>query len=161
MSPQEVLLAQFSLYVHKGGLNPIHFISFRRVDLTSGTTITRHWDNAGDNIGPNAWANIGSTWSWLRTYGMMIAYIRNILRTYGVMIAYVRDHDCVRTGSWLRTYEIRIAYVRDHDCVRTGSWLHTYVIMIAYVRDHDCVHTGYIAYVRDHACLRTKGLSPV
>ena len=24
--PQEVLLAQFSLYVHKGGLNPIHFI---------------------------------------------------------------------------------------------------------------------------------------
>ena len=26
--PQEVLLAQFSLYVHKGGLSPIHFISF-------------------------------------------------------------------------------------------------------------------------------------
>ena len=26
--PQEVLLAQFSLYVHKGWLNPIHFISF-------------------------------------------------------------------------------------------------------------------------------------
>ena len=26
--PQEVLLAQFSLYVHKGGLIPIHFISF-------------------------------------------------------------------------------------------------------------------------------------
>ena len=25
--PQEVLLAQFSLYVHKGGLNPIHLIS--------------------------------------------------------------------------------------------------------------------------------------
>ena len=25
--PQEVLLAQFSLYVHKGGLSPIHFIS--------------------------------------------------------------------------------------------------------------------------------------
>ena len=24
--PREVLLAQFSLYVHKGGLNPIHFI---------------------------------------------------------------------------------------------------------------------------------------
>ena len=24
--PQEVLLAQFSLYVHKGGLNPIHLI---------------------------------------------------------------------------------------------------------------------------------------
>ena len=29
--PQEVLLAQFSLYVHKGGLKPVsfHFISFR------------------------------------------------------------------------------------------------------------------------------------
>ena len=27
--PQEVLLAQFSLYVHKGGLNPIHFIFCR------------------------------------------------------------------------------------------------------------------------------------
>ena len=26
--PQEVLLAQFSLYVHKSGLKPIHFISF-------------------------------------------------------------------------------------------------------------------------------------
>ena len=26
--PQEVLLAQFSLYVHKGGLKPIHFIFF-------------------------------------------------------------------------------------------------------------------------------------
>ena len=25
--PQEVFLAQFSLYVHKGGLKPIHFIS--------------------------------------------------------------------------------------------------------------------------------------
>ena len=24
--PQEVLLAQFSLYVHKGGLKPVHFI---------------------------------------------------------------------------------------------------------------------------------------
>ena len=29
--PQEVLLAQFSLYVHKGGLNPIHFISFHYI----------------------------------------------------------------------------------------------------------------------------------
>ena len=30
-NPQEVLLAQFSLYVHKGGLKPdsFHFISFR------------------------------------------------------------------------------------------------------------------------------------
>ena len=30
--PQEVLLAQFSLYVHKGGLKPdsFHFISFQR-----------------------------------------------------------------------------------------------------------------------------------
>ena len=30
--PQEVLLAQFSLYVHKGGLKPdsFHFISFRQ-----------------------------------------------------------------------------------------------------------------------------------
>ena len=26
--PQEVLLAQFSLYVHKSELNPIHFIWF-------------------------------------------------------------------------------------------------------------------------------------
>ena len=26
--PQEVLLTQFSLYVHKGGLSPIHFISY-------------------------------------------------------------------------------------------------------------------------------------
>ena len=39
--PQEVLLAQFSLYVHKGGLNPIDLLSFRRVDLTSG----RAYDN--------------------------------------------------------------------------------------------------------------------
>ena len=33
--PQEVLLAQFSLYVHKGGLNPdsFHFISFYSVQL--------------------------------------------------------------------------------------------------------------------------------
>ena len=33
--PQEVLLAQFSLYVHKGGLKPdsFHFISFDRDDL--------------------------------------------------------------------------------------------------------------------------------
>ena len=29
--PQEVLLAQFSLYVHKGGLNPIHFICDAKV----------------------------------------------------------------------------------------------------------------------------------
>ena len=35
--PQEVLLAQFSLYVHKGGLKPdsFHFISFRSVVLNS------------------------------------------------------------------------------------------------------------------------------
>ena len=37
--PQDVLLAQFSLYVHKGGLKPdsFHFISFR--------TIVHLWDN--------------------------------------------------------------------------------------------------------------------
>ena len=34
--PQEVLLAQFSLYVHKGGLKPdsFHFISFRALNLS-------------------------------------------------------------------------------------------------------------------------------
>ena len=34
--PQEVLLAQFSLYVHKGGLKPdsFHFIYFQRVKIT-------------------------------------------------------------------------------------------------------------------------------
>ena len=33
--PQEVLLAQFSLYVHKGGLKPdsFHFISFLKLEL--------------------------------------------------------------------------------------------------------------------------------
>ena len=56
--PQEVLLAQFSLYVHKGGLKPdsFHFISFTmfpsccisfRNKLTSNLvpTNTRHWYN--------------------------------------------------------------------------------------------------------------------
>ena len=35
--PQEVLLAQFSLYVHKGGLNPhsFHVYSQRRLNLKS------------------------------------------------------------------------------------------------------------------------------
>ena len=35
--PQEVLLAQFSLYVHKGGLKPdsFHFISLPQLDVTS------------------------------------------------------------------------------------------------------------------------------
>ena len=34
--PQEVLLAQFSLYVHKGGLKPdsFHFISFLSENIT-------------------------------------------------------------------------------------------------------------------------------
>ena len=38
--PQEVLLAQFSLYVHKGGLKPdsFHFISF----ACSGTWLLEH-----------------------------------------------------------------------------------------------------------------------
>ena len=35
--PQEVLLAQFSLYVHKGGLKPIHFISFHFIWVNSKT----------------------------------------------------------------------------------------------------------------------------
>ena len=34
--PQEVLLAQFSLYVHKGGLSPIHFILLDRDGRTNG-----------------------------------------------------------------------------------------------------------------------------
>ena len=40
--PQEVLLAQFSLYVHKGGLKPdsFHFISFLRL-ATSATSAQR------------------------------------------------------------------------------------------------------------------------
>ena len=37
--PQEVLLAQFSLYVHKGGLKPIHFISFISIQFNSVTSI--------------------------------------------------------------------------------------------------------------------------
>ena len=38
--PREVLLAQFSLYVHKGGLKPdsLHFISFQRQYLAARTT---------------------------------------------------------------------------------------------------------------------------
>ena len=99
------------------------------------------------------------TRSWLRTYGIIIAYVRDTLRTYEIMIAYVRDHYCVRTGSLSRTYGIMIAYVRDHYCVRTGY--------IAYVRDHDSVRTGsllrtygfIIAYVRDNDCVRTGSLS--
>ena len=37
--PQEVLLAQFSLYVHKGGLKPdsFHFISFCKTPLNTST----------------------------------------------------------------------------------------------------------------------------
>ena len=39
--PQEVLLAQFSLYVHKGGLKPdsFHFISTRHTQHVTTTTI--------------------------------------------------------------------------------------------------------------------------
>ena len=39
--PQEVLLAQFSLYVHKGGLKPdsFHFISYRCEDVKVGRFI--------------------------------------------------------------------------------------------------------------------------
>ena len=39
--PQEVLLAQFSLYVHKGGLKPdsFHFISFH-FDVPGGSHVT-------------------------------------------------------------------------------------------------------------------------
>ena len=56
--PQEVLLAQFSLYVHKGGLKPdsFHFISTRvchqfRKNHTythnKRNTFTRYWFNVG------------------------------------------------------------------------------------------------------------------
>ena len=38
--PQEVLLAQFSIYVHKGGLKPIHFI-FYCFDMSHKTTPLR------------------------------------------------------------------------------------------------------------------------
>ena len=42
--PQEVLLAQFSLYVHKGGLKPdsFHFISFRSTWFLSEMVSMRH-----------------------------------------------------------------------------------------------------------------------
>ena len=44
--PQEVLLAQFSLYVHKGGLKPdsFHFISFWSLfPSVKNTSIEYHW----------------------------------------------------------------------------------------------------------------------
>ena len=31
-------------------------------------------------------------------YGIMIAYVWDMLRMYGIIIAYVQDHDCVHTG---------------------------------------------------------------
>ena len=37
--PQEVFLAQFSLYVHKGGLKPDAFHFFARVEIPSGGNI--------------------------------------------------------------------------------------------------------------------------
>ena len=36
---QEVLLAQFSLYVHKGGLKPDSFHLFRRLSIPGSTTV--------------------------------------------------------------------------------------------------------------------------
>ena len=48
--PQEVLLAQFSLYVHKSGLKPdsFHFISFKKSGYTSeskGTQLLLYYQN--------------------------------------------------------------------------------------------------------------------
>ena len=68
--PQEVLLAQFSLYVHKGSLNPIDFLSFRRVDLTSGTTITRHFQ-ISPYLLPPTWRDetyLRHSWSLRKMY---------------------------------------------------------------------------------------------
>ena len=39
--PQEVLLAQFSLHVHKGGQNPIHFVSQHAMELLLDTSSKR------------------------------------------------------------------------------------------------------------------------
>ena len=43
--PQEVLLAQFSLYVHKGGLKPdsFHFISFTHLCLIQNSNTCMHF----------------------------------------------------------------------------------------------------------------------
>ena len=42
--PQEVLLAQFSLYVHKGGLKPDSFQHIHKLDYDLINTLTRaHW----------------------------------------------------------------------------------------------------------------------
>ena len=48
--PQEVLLAQFSLYVHKGGLKPdsLHFISFALHWIYSKQWERLHWLNASN-----------------------------------------------------------------------------------------------------------------
>ena len=48
--PQEVLLAQFSLYVHKGGLKPdsFHFISFADIDYYR---LHRHLPNVNQHNG--------------------------------------------------------------------------------------------------------------
>ena len=45
--PQEVLLAQFSLYVHKGGLKPdsFHFISFEVIAGLLLVLRLQHWPN--------------------------------------------------------------------------------------------------------------------
>ena len=65
--PQEVLLAQFSLYVHKGGLKPdsFHFISL----ATGHTKLPRSWINVIDVDStshqrrvPSGWRHSASLW---------------------------------------------------------------------------------------------------
>ena len=58
--PQEVLLAQFSLYVHKGGLKPdsFHFL-FRRDDTFGGDIVLLRSQKTRDV--QQWWFNVGST----------------------------------------------------------------------------------------------------
>ena len=73
---QEVLLVQFSLYVHKGGLSPIHFISFHFTspDKELLTVLYFPFDAF-----PMTWPR--KLFSGLNSTGMMVTWLRTLANT--------------------------------------------------------------------------------
>ena len=51
--PQEVLLAQFSLYVHKGGIKPDSFHFYKHVQAQDSILIEKHVYHAHQRAGEN------------------------------------------------------------------------------------------------------------
>ena len=65
--PQEVLLAQFSLYVHKGSLKPIHFISFCWGCKPAGISSSKRKTDIDPILG-KSWPNIDDVGSKIQCH---------------------------------------------------------------------------------------------